>query len=657
MAIKDKEIIKEALDVLGKKNVAFIAHSGSFPSENGLNTGFGTVTSKSAEKLFDFLSTVFNAVQLGPMGKTKSCDASPYTGTIFSKNPLLIDLQKLTTDEYYNLLSEKTFNEICCKNPQKNNNRTAYNYIYIEQEKALREVFENYKIIRPQKLIEDFMNFKKENSFWLENDSLYQALSIENENDYWPLWANEDDKNLLNPKNNTEKERFDARIVLLKEKYSDEIEFYGFTQFLANLQYKKIKKYALEKGIRLIADRQVSFSDRDFWAYQSYFLEGWSLGCPPDMFSDLGQAWGFPVFNPEKIFNLDGSLGDAGNLLKTLYKKMFTENTGGVRIDHLVGLIDPWVYKSDRGTKPEDGAGRLYSSPEHDFLKKFAIANLEDLDENSKPDSETKIKYLTEEQIKKYGAFVEKIVIAAAQEVGLDKNAIVCENLGTLTYPVAKVFEKYDLLGMSLTEIVEPENPNHPYRCKNIVPNCWALVGSHDNKPVSLWAKDKINTAEGLLHAKFLAEDLFPDSNQSEKDEICKLLHQNSDFLAYCKLVELFACKAENIQIFFTDFFGINETYNIPSTFGDNNWSLRIPDDYQNLYDENISRAKALNLPLILKDAIIARGNDFACKHLDIIEKLNEVITNYTISFSLINKVETAAQNNTTAPTINAYSK
>ena len=89
-------------------------------------------------------------------------------------------------------------------------------------------------------------------------------------------------------------------------------------------------------------------------------------------FSKDGQAWGFPVVNPEKMYNEDGSLGDAGKLMKALYLKMFKENPGGVRIDHLVGLIDPWVYKKGCKPKIEEGAGRLYSSPHHDELKKYA---------------------------------------------------------------------------------------------------------------------------------------------------------------------------------------------------------------------------------------------------------------------------------------------
>ena len=87
-----KNIIKDALKVLNKKHMAFIAHANSFPAEYGKNTGFGSVNSNAAKKLIDFLSGVFTDIQLGPAGKTKSIDASPYTGTIFSNNPLFMTL-------------------------------------------------------------------------------------------------------------------------------------------------------------------------------------------------------------------------------------------------------------------------------------------------------------------------------------------------------------------------------------------------------------------------------------------------------------------------------------------------------------------------------------------------------------------------------------
>ena len=136
-----KSVIKEALNALNKKHLAFISHANSFPSEYGKNTGFGTSNSNAAKKLMDFLSGVFTDVQLGPAGKTKSIDASPYTGTIFSNNPLFIDLEQLTTDEWFNILSYETFNRIAENNPNKDINKTAYSYIFNAQEEALKEAY------------------------------------------------------------------------------------------------------------------------------------------------------------------------------------------------------------------------------------------------------------------------------------------------------------------------------------------------------------------------------------------------------------------------------------------------------------------------------------------------------------------------------------
>ena len=89
--------IKKALKALGKKNFVFIMHNGSFPSIEGENTGFGTVNSDAGKKFIDYASGLFDAIQMGPAGKTKSTDSSPYTGTIFSNNQLFIDLKGLTT--------------------------------------------------------------------------------------------------------------------------------------------------------------------------------------------------------------------------------------------------------------------------------------------------------------------------------------------------------------------------------------------------------------------------------------------------------------------------------------------------------------------------------------------------------------------------------
>lgn len=608
-------VIRKALKALGKKNFVFIMHNGSFPSVEGENTGFGTINSQAGKNFIDYASGLFDAIQMGPAGKTKSSDSSPYTGTIFSNNPLFIDLKELTTDKWHKILSEKTFKDIVDNNPNKDKNKTSYSYITKRQDEALTEAYENFLKLNDKKLNAEFETYKIENDSWLDKDSLYEAFALENGTDYWPNWKNKTDKNVFNPKSIEEKIEYGKRIDEMSKKYAKEIDKYKFIQFVLNKQNVETKKYADSKNIKMIADRQVAFSDRDCWAYQSLFLEGWCLGCPPDYFSKDGQAWGFPVIDPEKLYNSDGSLGEAGILMKNLFKKMFKENPGGVRIDHIVGLIDPWVYKAGKKPMPEQGAGRLYSSPEHPELSKYAIAKLEDLDTTLTPDKEKRVKSLTEEQIRLYGRLIEKIVIAAAKEEGLTKDSIVCEDLGTLTNPVAAVMKEYELLGMKLTQFTVPTEDDDPYRCKNITKKCWAMIGTHDNQPVSLWAKSLVHTHEGYLHVKNLVEDLFKEA--PNKDEIIVKMTNDENFLKETKLVEMFACQAENIQIFFTDFFGMNQTYNTPGTSGDKNWSLRLPN--------NFAQMETINLPLLLKKAIIARGSEFAKTNKNIIEELDEI--------------------------------
>ena len=412
-----KETVKEALSALNKKNMALILHGVSFPSLLNENTGFGTYNSNGAKELMNFAGGMFNAIQLGPNGKTKPSDSSPYTGTVFSQNPLFMDLISLTTPEYDNLLSAVTLEKIVKENPKLYENKAAYTYSIDVLNEVMDEVYENFKLNASGKMKEDFEKFKTENSFWLDNDALYEAFTLEHGSDYWPQWENELDRDLFST---WDRNKAETRIKEISEKYNDVIEKYKLAQFITAMQSEKTRKYAKEHGLKMIADRQVAFSDRDNWAYKSLFLDGWCLGCPPDYFSKDGQAWGFSVVDPEKMFKEDGSLGEAGELLYKLYLKMFKENPGGVRIDHTVGLIDPWVYKKGCLPKIEEGAGRLYSSPFHPELKKYSIAREDDTNNEVEPDKEKWIKKLDDEQISRYGRTIEKIVIAAAKEAGLN---------------------------------------------------------------------------------------------------------------------------------------------------------------------------------------------------------------------------------------------
>ena len=81
-----------------------------------------------------------------------------------------------------------------------------------------------------------------------------------------------------------------------------------------------------------------------------------------------------------------------------------------------------------------------------------------------------------------------------------------------------------------------------------------------------------------------------------------------------------------NVQIFFTDFFGINEVYNVPGTSGDPNWTLRLNDDFAKLYSDKLKSDEALNLPLVMIYAMKARGWDFYKNHQELLEKLESLV-------------------------------
>ena len=141
-----------------------------------------------------------------------------------------------------------------------------------------------------------------------------------------------------------------------------------------------------------------------------------------------------------------------------------------------------------------------------------------------------------------------------------------------------------------------------------------------------MWADKSVNTHEGWLHAKNLADDLYPEKDDRERELIAVELSKNSQFLTQTKLVELFASKAENIQVFFTDFLGMYEVYNRPGTSGSQNWSLRMPNNFEEFYLHQLRNNKGMNLPLLLKLAIEARGEKFTKKNEKLIKKLEEVI-------------------------------
>jgi 4-alpha-glucanotransferase len=327
----------------------------------------------------------------------------------------------------------------------------------------------------------------------------------------------------------------------------------------------------------------------------------YSLGCPPDYFSEDGQAWGFAVVKPETLFDASDALGlgEGGKFLYQKYLTLFEDNPGGARIDHIIGLIDPFVYKD---TPTSDSAGRLFSSPEHEELGKYALRTPEE-----------------------YAAIMEKIVIPAAKAAGLESKDIICEDLGTVTEPTMQVMEMLKLRGIAVTEFVDPWSDNDIYRGANVPAEKIIMLGSHDNDTFIGWVDDVFKNKENLeKHAEMLSKDVLSKCTSDDEREAYKQkLMADKEAFRTAKMAELFTSPAEKVQIFFADFFGMKERYNLPGTVSDDNWSLRVPTYFTANYHKSLEDGRGLNMPEVLAKAIKQRGPEFREQNQELLDRLN----------------------------------
>ncbi len=592
------ESLNQGLELLGKK-VELILHNSSAPAVKSENTGIGSLFSTTtAEKLFPFLKQhSISSIQQEPNNLRQVIDDSPYVSESNARNVFMIPLEKLSSKEYGNILSAKTFQEIVEHNPDKEN--VNYPYVRRSYEKALREAFKYSK--NNEAIQADFAKFKQEQGAKYEQGAIFRVLNKIRGNDNALVWENvsgnlgadelvalkksakwEDwdgiDKNLFAPKNAKQAKEAQARIDELKSTYADEIDYYLFQQMILDKEVKAANKLSKEIGIRVIGDSPVAAPASEEWAHQNLFLKGLAIGCPPDYFSKTGQRWDFRYFNPEKIFNKDGSLGEAGKVLQKRYEDYFAACPGGVRIDHVIGLIDPFLYTVSSKEMTPSNSGRIYSQ----FTGKFKKRN----------DDE-------------YASILTKIIIPAAEKHGLDKSAIICEDLGDKNLPTERVMKKLGLSGISVTQF--------DHRGAKAKPENVIMLGSHDNPSFIEFVEDLFKDKKSkrfMNKTRLLAQDTAPKGALKEdvKNYLKELRSDKLKFIA-ASFAELFTSPAKRVQIFFADFWGTGKTYNKPGTLTDN-WATRVGEEFESDYYKAASDGRAPNFPKTVASALRQRGLD-----------------------------------------------
>ena len=596
-----ENVIKPTLKYLGVEELAMIIHGSAYPKSKN-DIGIGSPYGKSATNIMAFEQLHgFNSNQLGPVGEIKSpLHISPYESSVNTKNYLFIDFSKLTKKEYGQLITPEDIEFASTKDGISKQNYTYSDFpnAFANYKYLVRKAYKRYsdELLLKSKVNPDIVRLKEEQDKFektnferINNGALFYVLSKHYGTDDFSKWNNID-KNLLNKDGNTNSSDSIERLEYLYEMYGQDIEEYKFAQFIIDKQIKENTEDRKKTGFKYISDMLVGFSPADEWSHQDLFLKEYRLGCPYGGPDGGLQRWNIPVLNPKKLFNADGSLGPAGEYLKFKLEDALT-NFDNVRIDHTLGLVDPYIY-SKNGNRSGN------------------ISAMNDID----PD-------------KNFEKVLNKIIIPTLEEHGLDKNDPVWEDLVTDTPVFNRIYHyENNIPGITQLEYRKAEGMENSQN--------WTLIGSHDSDPANLMIKKNWVRQNEAWNPMYLAGVL---NASHDSREYCKKIDSSDSERVKAKFAEMFMM-GKKIQISFADFFGINKTYNQGgNNKNPNNWKLRLNKNFEDTYYENLAsdNPTALNMPEVLKLAVkgksdmdIAKGTENAIDKqnyaLDLITKLDK---------------------------------
>ena len=384
--------------------------------------GIGTL-GKEAFNFVDFLAKAGQKYwQILPIGITGFGDSPYQSVSAFAGNPYFIDLDLLVKDGY---LKEKDFKFL---DFGKNPDRIDYESLYKNRYKVLRKAFTVFKSDIPS----DFYTFQKENSYWLENYSLFVAIKDYHNGDPFSCWEEpflKMDRECINN---------------FKEEYKTELLFNQMIQYFSFKQWFALKDYANKKGVMIIGDMPiyVALDSGDVWSnpneYQldKNFKPKRIAGVPPDAFSKDGQLWGNPLYNWKAMKENNYSWW-------TLRLSHSAKLYDVVRIDHFRAFSA--YFSIPYGDKTAKN-GKWVKGPGKGFFQ--------------------------------------------AMKNSLGELNIIAEDLGTIDDDVRKLLKFTGFPGMKVLQFAFDPNDESSYLPHNLCKNCITYTGTHDNDTLMGFMKD-----------------------------------------------------------------------------------------------------------------------------------------------------------------------
>jgi 4-alpha-glucanotransferase len=616
-----RELARDALRVLGIERLVVSIHDASFPSRGDEDTGRGSPYSRGARDFVAFVRDLgFDGVQIGPQGETSLGNPSPYDGSVFSKSVLSLPLDLLASEAYARLLDEAALDEARRDLPA-GDRRAHHEHAWVVHHRALalasRTLRERLEAGDRQAVgLADRVTRFSATAPWLAHDARFEAFAAEHGTDDFRTWPERD------------REPTEERLAEIETRRADVSLAWALGQLVLHEQHAALRAHLAGLGMSLFGDVQVGLSLRDVWMRGHLFLPGWLLGAPPSRTNPGGQPWGYRVLDPrgwQRRFVGEGAeaRAHAGYAFAAArFAKSWSE-LDGLRIDHPHGLVCPWVYDAaatDPAAAVARGA-RLFetpASPIHPGLDAFALVRPDQIDEGVAPYDDHRVRDLDDAQLREYATLFD-LLVETAREHGRGPQDLLCEVLSTCPLPLRRVMKRHRLGRFRVTQKANVEDPKDGYRSENAEPGDWIMIGTHDTAPL-MQVVDRWCASPATLEARaaYLADVLAHDPR--ERAAMAASIRGDRARLVLAMAAQLFSSPAKNVLVFFADLLGERDVYNTPGVISPDNWRLRAPRAFSEVYAERRARGEAIDLLGALAAAIRARG--FASSHAGLVAAL-----------------------------------
>lgn len=265
-------------------------------------------------------------IQLLPVNDTGS-ESSPYSAlSAYALHPLYLRITDLPEIDHISLQLRNSLDVAMRKlrHDQDDAARFDYQEVLIGKVNLLRTIYEERRetICNSEELAE----FVTDNS-WVRAYSVFRALKDRNHQRAWSQWDT----------------HRDIESSVIQDLWDDgslrsACRYYAWLQLRLAQQFRAASDGVAAEGIALKGDIPILMNEDsvDAWFNRDVFRPNLRAGAPPDMFSDLGQNWGFPIYNWKHLEQNDFEWWRERLRQAARYYHAY-------RIDHVLGFFRIWA--------------------------------------------------------------------------------------------------------------------------------------------------------------------------------------------------------------------------------------------------------------------------------------------------------------------------